>query len=119
MALLTTAARNDLTRVRAAYAFSDEDTVTARLEESPFLIPLLEEARGRLAAHFGADAPVRIDPAFNLEELDPDLWDRSLFARVETDLPPHDALARLGDFEEEWWLDAGSASRNLLHFDIG
>ena len=102
-----------LDRVRAAYEFSDEDEVTARLEEYPFLIPLLEEARGYLAKHFGPDAPVRIDPASDITG-----EDRSLFARVATDLPPRQALDRLNDFDEEWWLDALSASRNLLHFDV-
>jgi hypothetical protein len=86
-----------LDRVRATYEFSDEDEVTARLEEYPFLIPLLEEARGYLAKHFGPDAPVRIDMAF-----DPTGEDRSLFARVVTDLPPREALDRWNDFEEEW-----------------
>ena len=102
-----------LDRVRAAYEFSDEREITARLEEYPFLIPLLEEARGYLAKHFGPDAPVRIDLAF-----DPAGEDRSLFARVVTDLPPREALDRWDAFEEEWWLEAGRASQNLLHFDV-
>ena len=102
-----------LDRVRAAYEFSDEDEVTARLEEYPFLIPLLEAARGYLAKHFGPDAPARIDLAF-----DPTGEDRSLFVRVATGLPPADALDRWDAFEDDWWLEAGDASQNLLHFDV-
>jgi hypothetical protein len=115
----------DLDRVRAAYDFADEAEVTARLAEHPCLIPLLLEARGRLAAHFGPEAPVRIDLAFNLQGLDPEFWDRSMFARVITDLPPREALDRLDDFVKEWWLDAGSTACGAgskawewLHFDV-
>jgi hypothetical protein len=103
----------DLDRIRAVYEFEDEREVTARLEDFPFLVPLLLEARGRLAAHFGPDAPVRIDLA-----CDPEGVDRSLFARVLTDLEPEDALDRLDAFGEDWWLEAGRASHNLLHFDV-
>ena len=113
MALPKAETRVDLSNVRAAYEFADVDEVTARLQEYPFLVPLLEEARGRLAAHFGPDAPVRIDLAF-----DPEERDRSLFARVLTDLPVDEALDQLDEFDEEWWLEAGRASQHLLHFDI-
>ena len=115
MALPKTQTPTDLDRVRAVYDFADEDEVTARLEEHPFLVPLLLEARGRLSAHFGPEAPVRIDLAF-----DPTGEDRSLFARVVTDLPPREALDRLNAFAEEWWLDAGSRSKawEFLHFDV-
>jgi hypothetical protein len=113
MALPKAETRTDLSKVRAAYVFADEDEVTARLHEYPFLVPLLEEARDRLTAYFGPDAPVRIDLA-----CDPAGEDRSLFARVITDLPVDESLDRLDKFDWEWWLEAGRASQNLLHFDV-
>ena len=113
MALPKVATGVDLSNVRAGYTFADEDVVSARLEEYPFLVPLLEEARGRLTAHFGPNAPVRIDPAF-----DPEGEDRALYVRVATGLPPRDALDRWNAFEDDWWLEAGRASQNLLHFDV-
>ena len=116
MALPKTATRNDLARVRAAYAFEDEDEVTAFLEEHPFLIPLLEEARGPLTVSFGVDTPIRLAVWLDPENEE----DRALFARAETGtLPVRESLARLWEFYDAWWRDMLPVARDLLRFDVG
>ena len=105
----------DLTQVRAAYAFADDREVTEFLREHPFLIPLLEAARGPLAEHFGAETPVRLEV-----RLDPvSEEDRALIAVADaTRLSPDEAVARLGAFWNQWQPDDPPRWWKYLRFDI-
>lgn len=40
--------------------------------------------------------------------------DRELFAFVQTDLPHQEALARLEQLDEDWWLDASDRAQGKL-----
>ena len=37
---------------------------------------------------------------------------------IHTSLPPRDALARLREFDEDWWLDNLSRARGLVTIDV-
>lgn len=114
MALPKVVTGSELERLRAAYEFADEREVTAFLEEHPQLIPILEQARERLAARFGSDTPVRLEVV-----LDPENEvDRTLVARAETgQLPAREALDRLWAFYDDWGGPI-PASPTLLRFDV-
>jgi hypothetical protein len=42
------------------------------------------------------------------------LDDHELFAFVQADLPHHEALARLEELGEDWWLDASDRAQGKL-----
>lgn len=113
MALPNAAPPKGIEHLRNLYEFDEEGETEAFLEERPFLVPLLEEARGHLATHFGPDVPARLDPVYYEDE---DY--RALFVRIGTKEPTRDAMDRLDAFFEGWWLDALPADRGFLHFDI-
>lgn len=80
------------------------------LEAHPFLISLLKEARARIDEYFGSHNDVVLEVVTEPEADD----DRELFAFVQTDLPHQEALARLEQLDEDWWLDASDRAQGKL-----
>jgi hypothetical protein len=114
MALPQAAAHRDLERVRATYGFADEREVTTFLNEHPFLIPIIEEARVRIAAQFGPDTKVRLEPW-----TDPEDGDRVLVAFIEAErLPVQETETRFWAFVDDWPGRPLSSLRPFLRFDV-
>jgi hypothetical protein len=87
--------------------------VHAFLAEHPFLIPLLPEIRGKLRDYFPG-SPVSLTIV-----RDPDETDRlQLVVAVATDLPPADAINRLGEFDRDWWLGNLDRSQGKVCVDF-
>jgi hypothetical protein len=83
------------------YTLREPREVLSFLEKNKFLMPLLIEARFKIRNHFPNS---RI---FLEVDTDPeDINDQQLVAFIATNLPPHEALRELKQFDEDWWLDA-------------
>jgi hypothetical protein len=99
----TQIAPTDIRRLEARFDFDDEPAVLRLLGEHPGLIPLLLEAREQVSVYFpGSTALLRVlaDP------LPDDDNNELLVLYIQTTLAPPEALARLRQFDEDWWLDA-------------
>lgn len=87
--------------ISAWYDFAERDEVVRFLGSHPFLAPLLIEARLKIAEVFGHASRVVLEVITDPEAP----ADRQLFAFVQTDLPPDEALQKLNQLDQEWWLD--------------
>jgi hypothetical protein len=83
------------------------------LSENNLLIPLLFEACARIMACFD-------DTKMALEVLsDPEApSDLQLVVYIQTHLPPNDAIAKLDQFDDEWWLEASQRADGKLCIHI-
>lgn len=100
--------------VRRGYDIRDYPAVSTFIQQHPYLVPLLLEARYQIDLYFSSWVPVLLEVV-----TDPEEGDRALFARIQTNLAPDSALRRLTMFWEGWWLDALPQAHGALHFDIG
>lgn len=98
--------------MRRTYGVQDAPVV-ASVEEYPHLESILLGLRGAVDDAFGASPPVRFEVA-----TDPDEGDRALFARIQADLAPAEAVRRLETLSDAWWLGALPLARGLLHLDV-
>lgn len=82
------------------------------LTRHPRLLPVLAQAKGRIAHFFGgAQAYLEL-------ERDPEDGSEELFCVVLTDLGLEDALKRLGEFDVQWLLAQPLRTRRLLNFTV-
>jgi hypothetical protein len=103
-----------LSRLESAYVFRDEARVRLFLGKNAFLAPLLLQASSKIIDYFGASLPIALDVS-----VDPENGEyQELWVRIQTHLAPEDALPVLTRFDEEWWLRASVASRNLLNLKL-
>lgn len=100
--------------VKQFYAFRRSQEVSRFLQAHPFLVPLLLEAYGEIDQYFGPSPDVVLEVITDPESEN----DRELFALVQTELSPDDALHRLDRFDQEWWLDASPQACCLLNIDV-
>jgi hypothetical protein len=100
-------------RLEVLYAFRDRPKIKSFLGRNSFLTPLLFQVSDRIREFFDASAVV-------LEvSTDPDDGNyQELWARIQTDNSPADALPALTRFDEEWWLDASASSHDLLNIKL-
>lgn len=96
------------------FVFRRARNVTEFLEEHPYLCPLLFEAYDRIQEHFGPRPQVTLEVVTDPEATD----DRMLYAFIATRLPPEEALEKLDQFDEEWWLTALARTQGMLCIDI-
>lgn len=92
------------------YHFRRYPEVFAFLQRHPNLIPLLIETAQVIPHYFGQGTPIALDIATDPEAED----DQQLVAWIQTDLEPIKAIARLTEFDTEWWLAASHASHDKL-----
>jgi hypothetical protein len=103
-----------LSRLASVYVFRDEARVRSFIERNAFLAPLLLQANSKIKDYFGSSLPIVLDVS-----VDPESGEyQELWARVQTRLAPTHALPILTTFDEEWWLGASVASRNLLNIKL-
>ena len=96
------------------YSLRDPARVKLFLHAHPQLKDVLIEARPHLQKHFGPDAQVFLEVV-----PDPEIegWDQ-LIAHIRTDHQPEEALHRLDQFDDEWFLDQLSRVGGQLNFNL-
>lgn len=83
------------------------------LGKHPFLVQVLEEAYPVIVRHFGEDATCKLRVI-----QDPDGGPDELHGVVLTRLASREALRRLDDLDDEWWLDQLPRARGRLVLSI-
>jgi hypothetical protein len=96
------------------YTFRRPEEVMEFLQAHPFLVPLLEEARGQIRQYFGPSPEVVLEVVTDPEAEN----DRERFALVQTTLAADEALCCLDRLDQEWWLDASDQAHCLLNIDV-
>jgi len=82
------------------YQLSDEEEILAFLEHNPGVAPLLSDIRSNIRRFFGED-PVRLDMFYDPE------WPEDgpkLVVNIQTHFASHEALDRLHQFDNTWWI---------------
>lgn len=82
------------------YEIADEDAILEFLERYPDVAPLLSDIRANIRRFFGEE-PVRLELSYDPEcpEVDPDL-----VANIQTLYRSQEALDRLHQFDDAWWI---------------
>jgi hypothetical protein len=106
---LVRASELEFRSIEQLYILRRRAEVIGFLKAYPFLVPLLLEAYGKIAQHFGP-SPVFLEVVTDPEAID----DRQLVAFIRTDLDPIEALASLDRFDKSWWLEASHRSQGKL-----
>jgi hypothetical protein len=99
----------ELQTIEAIYLFRNPAEVIGFLQSNRFLAPILIEASLEIGKHFN-------DPRIVLE-VDRDEEERSsqqLVAYITTNFNPAEALRRLKQFDEDWWLDVMDLTQGRL-----
>lgn len=108
------ARRGEFEALENFYVFRERARVAAFLEEHPFLIALLFEAYGQVKQHFGSQPFIFLEVVTDTEAAD----DRELYAFIPTHLPPEEALKKLEQFDNAWWLGAMGRAEGALCIDV-
>jgi hypothetical protein len=106
-------ADGQIKKLSKQYQFKDV-SVEEFLRENGHLTELLLEAREKIREYFGEDVPAALDI---VKERDAKNSGR-LFVLILTTLPPAEALSRLDELDQGWWIEALSASRSKVTIDI-
>lgn len=101
--------------LRPRYTFRRPAEVEAFLNAFPHRIPVLIEATEVIPRYFGPDAPLVLEVFTDPEDDDPV---PELFALVQIDLDPTEALDRLDRLDDEWWTDRSPDGPGALIVDI-
>jgi len=92
------------------FDFARPQEVLRFLDEHTFLIPLLLEAYRKIAEVFGPASTVVLEVMTDPEAPD----HRELFAFIRTSLPPDEALRKLDELDQGWWLNEADQARGKL-----
>ncbi len=95
------------------YTFRERAEVLWFLERYPFLVSLLLEAYGKIGNHFPY-------PQVFLEVVtDPEAFDDyQLVIFIATNFAPDEAVGKLEQFDEDWWLDALDRAQGKLCINV-
>ncbi|MCI0614559.1 hypothetical protein L0244_16350 [bacterium] len=96
------------------YQFKDYAEVSAFLNSNAFLILILREAHHKIKNHFGFDTEIALEVFTDPEGDD----GQKLFALIFTALPVNEALERLEQLDQEWWLDTTTRAKGRLNIDV-
>ncbi len=95
------------------YGYVDKAQVNEFLEQNQLLVPVLYEALPHLRKFFPA-AQLLLEYWYDYEN---PKW-VSLFAIIVPTEEPEKAQEKLGQFEDEWWLDAPTEISEKLSFSV-
>lgn len=102
------------TRLESIYVFRRVALVKSFLEKNVFLAPLLLEVNSKIKQYFGMSSTIALELSVDPENgRHQELW-----ARVQTELEPAEAMPLLSRFDDEWWLAASIYSKNLLNIKL-
>jgi hypothetical protein len=99
-----------MAQLKNLYVLRDENTIHSFLQEYAHLVDLLLEAYQHIEIYFGSNPRVFLEVVIDPEATN----DRQLVAYIRTDLPPDEALSKLQQLDERWWLDAMDRSEGKL-----
>lgn len=104
---------SELAHLGVYYDLGEHADALQFVRAHPQLLALLMEARGEIELRFpGANVTLRV-------LTDPEIPDRQdLYVGIETDLCVNDALSRLGELDEAWWLDRADQADGLVCLDV-
>jgi hypothetical protein len=112
----TQIAPTDLQRLERAYRFADKPTILHFLADNPFLVPLLFEAREAIEQFFpGTPTSLEVLP----DPITGDDYHRQLMIFIESDLEAVQAVDRLREFDDQWWLDVVPRTDKALGTMLG
>jgi hypothetical protein len=95
------------------YISIEPSSVSNFLQAHQELISLLNEAYKELRKHFSSE-----DLKLELVT-DPEIAeDRQLFVYIFTSISVTDALRKLDEFDEQWWLEQVDRANGLLNFNL-
>lgn len=103
-----------LGRLHERYEFRDDLAVEDYIEQYPSLYSLLTDVHDKVHEYFSLDAYAILDVVQDSEVDDAE----RLFVFIQTDLSADEALDRLDELYEQWWLDALSAVWPKLSIDV-
>ncbi len=103
-----------IARLHERYEFRDDAAVESYIEQHPSLSSVLTDAHDKIREYFGSDTHAVLDV---IKDSEMDDHER-LFVFVQTELSADDALDRLDELYEQWWLGALSAVRPKLSIDV-
>lgn len=98
----------------SVYTYRNPSEVARFLRAHPQVTATLAAAVPHLHEHFGADVRVKLEVTRERETGDR----RKLLARILTPLPVSEAVIRLDDFDDAWFLDQIRRVDGFLNFDI-
>lgn len=99
--------------IAEAYAIEDLEALRDYLRSHVDLVQVLELAHARIGEWFtDAEVALRVRAAHG------DRGARRLHALIHTKLEPHEALGRLDEFDESWWLEASRSVEDRLLIDV-
>lgn len=104
----------ELQQLQELYIFREPTVIRQFLRTHSPLIEVLFEAWPHLHQHFGPDLQVALEVVSDPEV---ENWDE-LFAYVLTPLLPDEALVRLNNFDQDWFLDQLDRVDGTLNFDV-
>ena len=90
--------------------------VSHYLDKHCFLVPLLREVDVKIRQYFDVDSPLTMEVVQDFESGSEE--GDELFAMIPTTLPPEEALQRLWQLDEEWWLEASHRGRHRMNIGI-
>ena len=99
--------------LRLTYCFRQTKEISGFLETHKFLVPLLIEAYPEISKHF-PDSQVFLEIDTSPEETN----NPSLVAFIATNHSPDEALRKLKNFDEEWWLDSLDRAQRKLSINV-
>ena len=95
------------------YRIAQNDAVSQLLGDAPFLTPVLREIAREIHLDFNVTS-ISLTKSCDPEKFDAD----QLAVYIHTNLPPRDALAKLHEFDDRWWLENQHRARGLISVDV-
>jgi len=105
---------SDLRTLEHLYDFRDQSEVIMFVVDNSFLLQTLHEASEQIRKCFGEATQIVLDV-----DTDPEFAeDPELMIFIRTDLPPSEAFEKLGQIDDDWWLDVPPNIRKKLCINV-
>ncbi len=101
--------------VANAYALRNAPACDAYFAAHPQVADFLQASYGQLRRFFGPEANLVLEVVRDPEASVPSDF---LFVNIRTSMPVDDALARLDQFDEDWYLDQVDTFGDLVNFNL-
>lgn len=98
-----------------AYALRNAPACDAYLAAHPQVADFLQTGYGQLRRFFAPEASFVLEVVRDPEDSVPSDF---LFVNIRTALPVDDAMARLDQFDEDWYLDQVDTFGDLVNFNL-
>lgn len=106
--------RVDSEALERLYIFRRRSKIVKFLESNPFLFSTLQEAHPQIRNYFGTSARIFLEVITEPEVA----GEEELVVFIHINLPPEEALKKLEQLDEKWWLDAPANARKKLCINV-